>query len=186
MQRILHDGHFTDALKLTKSPRRGNQSSTDNSENVQDQDIPEVLSVKQGNKKRKFIWDSQHSEYPLPESLYTVSHVMNVVNELVIHLAKTKVRLDVDMSQYCPYHQAPGHDIDECFTFRDLGYDRHEERILHWASIVEQKKLLFPIQEQKTLRTLNDLLRNCNNNISTITSDGEPLPRYWKKIRTKN
>ena len=45
-----------------------------------------------------------------------------------------------DRNKYCPLHRMHGHNINDCWTFRDLVYDMVEADVLEWDVLVKRAK----------------------------------------------
>lgn len=41
----------------------------------------------------------------------------------------------LDYSKYCPFHRYPGHDLESCYTLRDVIYDLNDQNRLDWNEI---------------------------------------------------
>ncbi|MQM20976.1 hypothetical protein Taro_054006 [Colocasia esculenta] len=72
---------------------------------------------------------------PLPESLGDIFFALMSCDAIQLPPQKEGVHPRADTSKYCPYHRAPGHEIHNCFTFRDWVYDLNEQGRINWDDI---------------------------------------------------
>ena len=45
-----------------------------------------------------------------------------------------------DQSKYYPFHRVHGHNINDCWTFRDIVYDMLEADVFEWDVLVKRAK----------------------------------------------
>ena len=58
-----------------------------------------------------------------------------------IELLPTKPEApNCDQSKYCPFHRRRGHNIDDCWTFRDIVYGMVEADLFEWDVLIEKAK----------------------------------------------
>ncbi|CAK9168359.1 unnamed protein product [Ilex paraguariensis] len=41
----------------------------------------------------------------------------------------------LNYSKFCPFHRYPGHDLESCYTLKDLIYDLNDQNRLNWKEI---------------------------------------------------
>ncbi|MQM20914.1 hypothetical protein Taro_053944, partial [Colocasia esculenta] len=72
---------------------------------------------------------------PLPETLEDVFFALMSCDAIRLPPQRESVNPRVDTSKYCPYHRAPYHDINNCFTFRDWVYDMNDQGRINWEDV---------------------------------------------------
>lgn len=71
---------------------------------------------------------------PLPESLQTIFTVL--MSQGLIQLPPERPwPTGLDHTRFCLFHRYAGHDINSCFTFRDMIYDMNDQNRLNWEEI---------------------------------------------------
>ncbi|MQM00743.1 hypothetical protein Taro_033486 [Colocasia esculenta] len=71
---------------------------------------------------------------PLPETLSDI--FLALLSTDAIRLPPERpLNPSVDQTRYCVFHRQPGHTIDQCFTFKDLVYDLHEQHRIDWTAL---------------------------------------------------
>ena len=46
--------------------------------------------------------------------------------------------LNYDKNKYCPYHRRHGHNLENCWTFKDIIYDLVEANVFNWNTLIEK------------------------------------------------
>ncbi|MQM08187.1 hypothetical protein Taro_041040 [Colocasia esculenta] len=71
---------------------------------------------------------------PLSETLSDI--FLALISKEAIRLPPERpLNPSVDQTRYCIFHRQPGHTIDQCFTFKDLVYDLHEQSRIDWTAL---------------------------------------------------
>ena len=78
----------------------------------------------------------KRSSYPpLPESLEDIFFALLAANAIQLPQPKESMNPNVDKFKYCPYHRMPGHELRNCFTFKDWIYDMNDEGRINWHDV---------------------------------------------------
>ncbi|MQL68811.1 hypothetical protein Taro_001101 [Colocasia esculenta] len=91
---------------------------------------------------------------PLPESLADVFAALMSLNALRLPPEKPNWNMATDQTKYCVYHRHPGHNVSDCFQFRDIIYDLHEQNQIDWA---EMKRLIQTLRDQQGMNDIDCL-----------------------------
>ena len=46
--------------------------------------------------------------------------------------------MNCDRSKYCPYHRRHGHNLEDCWIFKDIIYDLVEVDVFNWDALIER------------------------------------------------
>ncbi|MQM00555.1 hypothetical protein Taro_033293, partial [Colocasia esculenta] len=78
----------------------------------------------------------KRSHYPpLPETLEDIFFAFMSCDAIQLPPQRENTNPRVDTSRYCPYHRNHGHDITNCFTFRDWVYDMNDQGRVNWDDV---------------------------------------------------
>ena len=119
---------------------RGNQSNQANNgnpcnnngnrDNYHNVPLPQLLPPRGGKR----------DQYPLlPVTLADM--FIKLESAKAIELPPTKPETpNCDQNKYCPFHRRHGHNIDDCWTFRDAVYDMVEADVFEWDVLVKKSQ----------------------------------------------
>ena len=46
--------------------------------------------------------------------------------------------INCDRNKYCPYHRRHGHNLDDCWVFKDIVNDWVEEDKIEWDALIDK------------------------------------------------
>ena len=77
-----------------------------------------------------------------PPLLVTLTNMfIELENAKAIELPPARPEmLHSDQSKFCPFHRRHGHNIDDCWTFRDIVYDMADADVFEWDVLIKRAK----------------------------------------------
>ncbi|MQL97690.1 hypothetical protein Taro_030386 [Colocasia esculenta] len=101
-----------------------------------------------GSQQRRPMGPRRAHYPPLPETLSDI--FLALLSTDAIRLPPERpLNPSVDQTRYCVFHRQPGHTIDQCFTFKDLVYDLHEQKRIDWTALWQSRQQRQPPQQQQ-------------------------------------
>ena len=80
----------------------------------------------------------KHANYPpLPGALADM--LIELVEAKAIALSPPRLEmLNCNKNKYCSYHRWHGHNLEDCWMFKDIVYDLVEADVLDWNALMEK------------------------------------------------